>query len=144
MGLVAKGSAWYLVARVDGETRTYRVSRMSAADVLEETAVRPEGFDLAGYWAQSESAFREQLPKYYATFVVDPEVMRWVRYRGWRVEQETAAGERMRIRVRFDVEEEALQFALSFGAKLEVLEPAELRERVIESARAILAKHIVR
>jgi len=144
LGLVAKGSAWYLVARVDGETRTYRVSRMSAADVLEETAVRPEGFDLAEYWAQSESAFREQLPKYYATFGVDPEVMRWVRYRGWRLEEETAAGERMRIRVRFDVEEEALQFALSFGAKLEVLEPAELRERVIESARAILAKHIVR
>jgi predicted DNA-binding transcriptional regulator YafY len=28
LGLVAKGSTWYLVARVEGEIRTYRVSRM--------------------------------------------------------------------------------------------------------------------
>ena len=33
LGLVAKGSVWYLVATVDGQSRTYRVSRVQEAAV---------------------------------------------------------------------------------------------------------------
>jgi predicted DNA-binding transcriptional regulator YafY len=47
-------------------------------------------------------------------------------------------GERLRVKLRFDIEEEAVQFALSFGGDLEVIEPEELREKVLEGARAIL------
>jgi predicted DNA-binding transcriptional regulator YafY len=36
------------------------------------------------------------------------------------------------------VEEMACQFALSFGSKLEVLEPASLREKVIDAARGVV------
>jgi predicted DNA-binding transcriptional regulator YafY len=64
--------------------------------------------------------------------------MRWARYRGWRLEEETPDGGRVRIRLRFDIEEEALQFALSFGPDLEVVEPAELRGKVLASAEGIL------
>lgn len=35
LGLVAKGSTWYLVAAVEGEVRTYRVSRMLEAGVTD-------------------------------------------------------------------------------------------------------------
>src|SRR6185369_18094692 len=90
----------------------------------------------AGYWDRSASEFREQLPRYYATFLANPAVMRWVRYRGWRLEEESAEGERIRVRLRFDVEEEAVQFALSFGGNVEVVEPEALRARVLEGARA--------
>src|SRR5215472_5134842 len=41
LGLVAKGSTWYLVAKVDGEARTYRVSRMRQAAALDQDAVYP-------------------------------------------------------------------------------------------------------
>ncbi len=140
LGLVAKGSIWYLVARVEGETRTYRVSRMRQAAVLAEAAEWPEDFDLAAYWNRSAAEFREQLPRYYATFLVDPGVMRWVRYRGWRLEEELPADDGVRIRVRFDIEQEALQFALSFGDKLVVLEPAELRAAVVSSAEAVVRR----
>jgi predicted DNA-binding transcriptional regulator YafY len=140
LGLVAKGSAWYLVASMvasmDGGPRTYRVSRMSAASITETPAARDPHFDLAGYWDRSASEFREQLPRYYATFLANPAVMRWVRYRGWRLEEESAEGERIRVRLRFDIEEEAVQFALSFGGNVEVLEPEGLRTRVLEGARA--------
>jgi len=98
LGLVAKGSVWYLVAQVEGETRTYRVSRMREAEALDEPAVRPADFDLSP----------------------------------------VEGG--VRIRLRFDIEEEALQFALSFGANLEVVGPAELRAKVIEAAQAILRR----
>src|SRR3954452_14821897 len=35
LGLVAKGRLWYLVAAVDGAPRTYRVSRVLAAEILD-------------------------------------------------------------------------------------------------------------
>src|SRR5579864_4303210 len=115
LGLVAKGSAWYLVAAVDSKPRTYRVSRISAAAVLEQPIARPAEFDLASYWERSAVEFREKLPRYFATFLVNPSAMPWVRYRGWRLEEETEEAGRVRVRLRFDVEEEAVQFALSMG-----------------------------
>ncbi|MBV8807325.1 MAG: YafY family transcriptional regulator [Acidobacteriaceae bacterium] len=138
LGLVAKGSTWYLVANVDGETRTYRVSRIQEAAPLDPPAEYPPDFDLAAYWERSAVEFREKLPRYYATFLANPSVMRWVRFRGWRLEEETPEGERIRVKLRFDIEEEAVQFALSFGGDIQAIQPAELREKVIAGARAIL------
>jgi len=97
----------------------------------------PADFDLAAYWERSAAEFREKLPRYYATFLASPAVMRWVRYRGWRLEQETVEADRVRVRLRFDAEEEAVQFALSFGGEIEVIEPHELRAKVLAGALAI-------
>jgi len=49
----------------------------------------------------------------------------------------------VRVRMRFDVEEEAVQFALGFGGKVDVAEPAELREKVLDGARAILGRYTI-
>jgi predicted DNA-binding transcriptional regulator YafY len=140
LGLVAKGSTWYLVAQAHGEVRTYRVSRIREITILDTPAEHPPDFDLGKYWDRATTEFREQLPRYYATFLVNPSVMRWIRYRGWRLEQETPEGDRVRIRLRFDIEEEAVQFALSFGADLAVSEPLALQQKVFAAARAILAR----
>jgi predicted DNA-binding transcriptional regulator YafY len=144
LGLVARGSTWYLIASRGGELRTYRVGRIREARVLETSCVRPPGFDLALHWEQSSTTFRARLPRYYATFLVDPAVMRWARYRGWRLEEEASDGSRVRIRLRFDIEEEALQFALSFGAQVEVVEPAELRGKVSAAAADIVRAYAAR
>jgi predicted DNA-binding transcriptional regulator YafY len=141
LGLVAKGSAWYLIARVDGETKTYRVSRISGAVILDQPSQRPADFDPADYWERSASEFREKLPRYYATYLASPPVMRWVRYRGWRLEEETPEGDRVRVRLRFDAEEEAIQFALSFGGDVEALEPRELRAKVLAGALAAVQRY---
>lgn len=142
LGLVARGSVWYLVASRDEELRTYRVSRICQAALDEkECRMPPDNFDLAAYWESSTREFRERLPRYYATFLVAPLVMRWARYRGWRLEEECADGNRVRIRVRFDVEKEGLQFALSFGADAEVIEPPELRSKVLDAARGMVEQY---
>jgi hypothetical protein len=140
LGLVAKGSTWYLVAKVEGETRTYRVSRIRQAAALDRPAAYEPDFDLAAHWEHSAAEFREKLPRYYATFLANASVMRWVRYRGWRLEEETLEGDRIRVKLRFDIEGEAVQFALSFGGDIEVIEPGDLREKVLAGARAILGK----
>jgi predicted DNA-binding transcriptional regulator YafY len=141
LGLVARGNAWYLVADKGEQRRTYRVSRITAAALLEEPGRRPAEFNLADHWERAATEFRDKLPSYHATFLAEQHVMGWVRYRGRRIEQETPEGDRIRVRVRFDVAEEALHFALALGAALEVCEPAELRERVLAAAEATVARY---
>jgi predicted DNA-binding transcriptional regulator YafY len=138
LGLVARGSSWYLIAIRDSESRTYRVSRIRDVAILPVPARRPRDFDLAAYWERSATEFREKLPQYRATFLARPSVMRWIRYRGWRLEEERPEGERVRVRLRFDAEEEALQFGVGFGADVEVVNPVELRHKARERALGIL------
>ncbi|HEY0825979.1 MAG TPA: WYL domain-containing protein, partial [Ramlibacter sp.] len=61
LGLVLKAGVWYLVAARERRPRTYRVSGISAVEVLSRPAARPEGFDLAAYWRDSVQAFEQAL-----------------------------------------------------------------------------------
>jgi len=143
LGLVAKGSAWYLVAAVEGAVRTYRISRITHAELLEEPATIPTDFDLMEYWEQSKATFKSSLPRYEAQFRVSPEILPFLHLAG-RFARVSANYERepsgwIRVAVGFDVEEMACQYALSNGAKLEVLEPESLRKRVIDAAREVVS-----
>src|SRR6185369_3744292 len=83
LGLVAKGSSWYLVARTAEGFRTYRVSRIEQATLLELPSERPADFDLAAYWTDSAARFEEALPRYRARLRIEPRVARWLKM--WRV-----------------------------------------------------------
>jgi predicted DNA-binding transcriptional regulator YafY len=141
-GLVAKGSVWYLVGAVDGNVRTYRVSRISNVEVLDEAAPVPVEFNLAEYWEQSASTFKSGVPKYLASFWVSPAIVLRLGFAGRfaRVQEtdETDARGWKKVHVGFDVEEMACEYAVSFGPNLEVIEPLTLREKVIAMTRATL------
>jgi predicted DNA-binding transcriptional regulator YafY len=143
LGLVAKGSVWYLVASVEGEIRTYRVSRILDVSLTEKAAVRPEGFDLATHWEQSASQFKANLPRYAATVRVAPEIFPRIRFAGRfaRIEQVDPPDQDgwIKVYLRFDVEEMACEYVLSFGPNIEVLEPLSLREKVIKLAESVIA-----
>lgn len=143
LGLVAKGSVWYLVAVVDGDTRSYRVSRVVDAELIDEPCVRPKGFDLAEFWDQSTVSFKAQFPRYQATVRAHPDVFPRMSFAGRfaRIEHADPPDPDgwLRVAMRFDVEEMAIEYALSFGSKMEVLEPESLREKVISAAKSVLA-----
>jgi predicted DNA-binding transcriptional regulator YafY len=143
LGLVAKGSVWYLVAAVDGEMRTYRVSRVQSASITEETSVRPQDFDLAAYWEQSSADFKANLPRYMATIRVDPALLTYMRYMGRysriiHIGLPEADGW-VPVEMQFDGEHVACEYVLSFGPRAEVVEPEELRKKVIEAAEGVVA-----
>ncbi|HJQ32189.1 MAG TPA: YafY family protein [Pyrinomonadaceae bacterium] len=142
LGLVAKGSVWYLVARVGGEVRSYRVSRFTSARVCEEACERPDGFDLAAYWSDSVARFKSHTPRFEATFRAHKSVLHLIHYAG-RFSRVEAAGEPdaegwAHVTMRFQFEEDACAVALGFGTKVEVAEPAALREKVLAAARAVV------
>src|SRR5262249_27833034 len=78
LGLVAKGTVWYLVAHTPRGFRTYRVSRIEHAQLLDQPCERPPGFDLATYWKTSTAQFRER-PRYSAILRLEPQTAETVK-----------------------------------------------------------------
>ncbi|MBS1811394.1 MAG: YafY family transcriptional regulator [Acidobacteria bacterium] len=143
LGLVAKGSAWYLVANVEGSLRSYRISRIQSASILPERCQRPATFDLVAYWKQSAVEFKEKFPRYAVTLRVHPDFVSHLYLIGRfsrveKVEEPAADGWRKAVIV-FQVEEMAVEGLLGLGANIEILEPVELREQIIEQAKNIIA-----
>ncbi|MFL5653778.1 MAG: helix-turn-helix transcriptional regulator [Ktedonobacteraceae bacterium] len=143
LGLVAKGSIWYLVGAVEGEIRTYRVSRVQGAGVTDLPCVRPRDFDLAAHWEQSSADFKANLPRYPATVRVTPAILSHMRYAGRyaRIEHVGPADADgwIQVSILFEEEHSACEYVLSFGSQIEVVEPQALREKVIQAAESILA-----
>ena len=52
LGLVEKGSTWYLVGDTDNGLRTFRVNRVRSLELTGAKAVRPPNFDLATTWQE--------------------------------------------------------------------------------------------
>jgi predicted DNA-binding transcriptional regulator YafY len=145
LGLVAKGSVWYFVAAVKSEPRTYRVSRILSAEILNEPSTPPANFELGSYWESSAAKFRASLPNFNATFRVAPTVFPRLRFAGRfaRVGEPTETDSQgwMTVSVGFDIEEMACEWALGFGPQVEVLTPETLRERVVAAAKQVLISY---
>jgi predicted DNA-binding transcriptional regulator YafY len=143
LGLVAKGSTWYLVAGTPAGLRTYRVSRIETAELLDVATERPSDFDLADYWRTSTAAFQDGWPRFDATLRVESESARWMQR--WETSQ-VPAGEApdpegwVTLRVRFEHEDQALFVVLGLGPRVDVLEPQGLRDRAAAELYATLKR----
>lgn len=143
LGLVAKGAAWYLVAQTPGGYRTYRVSRITHATVIDAPSVRPADFDLVAYWKSSTAQFMESRHRYRATLQLEPNAAEKVK--AWRMcspaQSEGAADPEgwITLGVQFEDEDQALFVVLGFGPRVRVIDPASLRDRVAADVAALMA-----
>jgi predicted DNA-binding transcriptional regulator YafY len=143
LGLVAKGSAWYLVAYTPRGFRTYRVSRIEAAKLLDQPCERPHDFDLAAYWKSSTAQFRER-PRYNAILRLEPRTAETMKT--WGCFSNVADGQDgdpegwITMHAQFEDEEHACFIVLGLGPRADVLEPAKLRERVAADIARIIER----
>ena len=137
LGLVAKGSTWYLVAQTAKGLRTFRVSRIEAAKVLDKACKRPSQFDLGEYWRASTERFLEGWQKVEVTLRLEARAA--ANIRRWRmVLEEMKNGDGWdTLRVQFDHPEEAVFVVLGIGARAEVLAPESVRQRVAQEIRGM-------
>jgi predicted DNA-binding transcriptional regulator YafY len=148
LGVVLKGGVWYLVALSDAQIRTYRVSRISAATPIPGTVDRPAGFDLASYWLESSAAYERDIPRITVVVrVAEDRVEALVNAVGHAAFE---AAERLPdpdpdgwLRLRLDLSwpGEVHMRLLAAGSSIEVLEPAEIRERLVATATRVLARY---
>ncbi len=142
LGLVVKGMTWYLVARTPRGMRTYRVSRMSAVTPLAISFERPARFNLAKHWKKSVTELEAQRRRYSATLLLSPQaaesLIRWcVATPAKTPLPEGAPAGWIAMRVDFESEEQALFVALGMGARVRVMEPQELQQRVAAETKAM-------
>lgn len=142
-GLVAKAGVWYLIGETEAGRRVYRVSRIESVRIMDERFERPPHFDLGQYWAECQAEFKQSLAHYSVTVRLAPESLPCLsEWYGDDVPQQTTLPDSEGWRafsLTFDSMESARMFVLNLGAGAEVLSPAALRERVVESAQAIAA-----
>ncbi len=147
LGIVMKGGAWYLVARVDGTPRTYRISRVLDLIVTEERFDWPRDFNLAAYWSENTRRLELELYPNRATIRLSPwglkeiehmapyvranlELLREPDALGWHTARLPVAHERM-----------AVSEFLKLGTEVEVLDPPELREAMRRAAHALTERY---
>lgn len=145
IGIVLKAGIWYLVARTEGQLRTYRVSRIEATRLREASFERPGDFDLATWWADSRAAFEREVPRIALVVrVPSGEMWRLADVVGDRVVREAepvgppdAIG-RQSLRIVVEWPGEAAGKFVAAAPDVEVLEPARLRADILAVARSAL------
>ena len=133
LGLVLKGGAWYLVARRSAGMRVYRVSRVASVRPLEASFERPAQFELADFWERVVAELR-------AEPAAGPgDACGWTRRCGASSPASRGSRRTVAPSLAFSHLGDAYRELLRFGSQVEVLEPAELRERVAETGREVAA-----
>lgn len=144
LGLVAKGSVWYLVANTPAGFRTYRVSRIEEATPLDQPCERPPGFDLAAYWQASTAELRQRRDRYEVTLRLDPRaaasLATWRRTEPVEPPDAGAPDGWPTLRAWFEDEEQARFIVLGCGPRAEVLAPDELRAAVAADLAAAVER----
>jgi predicted DNA-binding transcriptional regulator YafY len=150
LGIVLKAGRWYLVAAAETRTTAYRVSNILDAELLDEPASRPEGFELAAFWDEWTERYERSVYTGTATvrmtaaaldrmaFVFPPEMSRVARAEAGEPDGEGWLVTRVPIE---SVRHGHIEL-LKLGADAEVLDPPELRAAFAETARGLAATYL--
>jgi predicted DNA-binding transcriptional regulator YafY len=132
LGLVRKGSAWYLVTGTEDGPRTFQVARIRSVAVLDERAERPEGFDLAETWATTVEAVERRRQRVRAVVRVPAYAVGPLRER-WGTDLTLLAEEedhRVLIELAAPMPEMIAEQLAGWGLRVEVIGPDAVRDHL--------------
>jgi predicted DNA-binding transcriptional regulator YafY len=144
LGLVSKGTTWYLVADTDNGRRTFRVWRVSSVALTDEPAVRPPDFDLHTAWQEIVLTVDERRGVSHVTALAEPGVVRWLHVRfGTRLTVGAPTDDgRVNVDVGFpETHDDPARELSGFAGDLEVLAPPEVRARMADIGSKLVARH---
>jgi predicted DNA-binding transcriptional regulator YafY len=136
LGLVAKAGIWYLAAQSGVEMRVFRAERIIGVRVTDERFAWPPEFNLERFWREWSAALADRVPRYQVTLRLRDPAGKVREALGWFETRFEADGSM--AYVSYPGPETALGDILAHGGKVEVIEPAELRRRVVACARDVL------
>ncbi|WP_454198958.1 helix-turn-helix transcriptional regulator [Nocardia sp. Marseille-Q1738] len=149
LGLVLKAGIWYLVARDGSALRSYRVSRILAAEPTAETFTRPAEFDLRAHWADAADDFARSILRVRARCRIAASHLRMLRL----MNDPAAVAEALasagppdpegwvEVVVPSESYEVLATGLLPLGEFVEVLEPPQLRAQLAATAAAMHARY---
>lgn len=152
LGLVDKDGVWYLLAvpegtdrgdRDEAEVRTYRMDRVAALEVTDETAVRPEGFDLAAEWRRVVDFVEDRRSRVRATLRIERRHL-WVLrdHFGRHLEvTDDQDAERITVTVAAHMARSIAEQVAGWGAMIEVVDPPEVRAELARIGAELVAAY---
>ncbi|GAA1304848.1 transcriptional regulator [Planotetraspora silvatica] len=133
LGLVDKDGVWYLLAGTEAGQRTFRVDRVTSAEVTDLPAQRPDDFDLSAEWSRVVAEMEQRRSLVSAVVLIDARFLPVLRsHFGRHCEVIGQDGGRVRARVAAHMARSIAERLAGWGAMVEVVEP--------ESVRAELAR----
>ncbi|MBW8698373.1 Bifunctional ligase/repressor BirA [Streptomyces sp. MBT84] len=129
-----KAGRWYLVAGGSSGIRTYRVDQILDIGPLQERFAVPDGFDLVAYWNSYLADFRARLHTGKALVRLSPEGAR-------RLGVTPTSDGWTDARVPIESIDHAHGEFLRLGTDVEVMAPAELRDRIAATVRTLAARY---
>lgn len=142
IGLVTVRDKGYLLALSSGADRTYRLSRILAAEELAEPAERPDQIDLDKIWQERSARFRSGGDQVTALVRLDPTRREELVGTALAVLAEgLAADHRLRMEVTFQDQRHAVWALWQLGLGAEALEPQSLRVALRDRAAAMAGRY---
>ncbi|SDW00103.1 helix-turn-helix transcriptional regulator [Nitrosomonas communis] len=135
---------WYLDAYCHKRNalRSFAVDRIRACRPLDQAALEFDEVELDAHFASSYGIFAGQ-PKATAVLLFSPERARWVADEQWHSQQQgkLLPDGSYELRIPYADSKELVMDILKHGAGVEVLEPAALRQEVINRLEAAIEKY---
>jgi predicted DNA-binding transcriptional regulator YafY len=144
LGLVSKGTTWYLVADTDAGLRTFRVWRVRSVELTDDPARRPPDFDLHRTWAEVVATLDERRDLRPVTAVASAELIRWLRaHFGTRLTVGAPVEDgRVGVELTFpESHDDPARELCGYAEGLEVLGPPDVRARLAELGATLVARY---
>jgi predicted DNA-binding transcriptional regulator YafY len=143
-GLVAKANEWYLVCARQDSLHVVPVSKILAAEIIDQTFTLPAGFDLVEFWTDWNRQREQSRPHFQVQVRVAPnliETWKFLKDPLLPAHQslEMDANGWYPLTLHFDTFENARQRLLNFGGALEIISPHALRESVMDFAQQVIS-----
>ena len=139
-GLADKDGTWYLLAGTADGRRTFRTDRVEDAVATGRTVERPAGLDLAAAWREVVEEVEGRRSRVAATVLADARDVPLLQRsfgRHCTVEGEAPDG-RLRLRLTAHLAVSLAEQLAGWGARVEVVEPAEVRAHLVRIGEELL------
>ncbi len=142
LGLVLKAGHWYLVARGHGKIRIFNIADIQSLEIFEQEFEPPVDFDLATWWQTEQVRFEAELFSETATLRLSPLGLKRLAAlspRGATAARSAQIGEDGWALAEMAIEnsDHGAREMLMIGPELEILSPANFRQRVHALAAGI-------
>ncbi|MFT7607540.1 MAG: putative DNA-binding transcriptional regulator YafY [Candidatus Aldehydirespiratoraceae bacterium] len=145
LGLVSKQRAWYLIAGTATGQRTFLLWRIESAQLTDQPAVRPPGFDLKHEWETIEANIAELRGEQTVSALAEPRAVAWMHARFGEsrvaVRSDTTDDDRLHVEITFPTTHTPVAELAGLAAVLEVLEPANLRTELHDLGQQLVAQY---
>lgn len=139
LGLVCKRGIWYLIGINAEVIKTYKVTSIESALLINKHFDRPSDFNLEAHWKSSTSNFKSLIPKYTFTFKVNSSVINHIKERKFiTINNEVIKDNEIYLDINFDDIWQGIEFAFTYGKNIKIIKPIEaINEIKIKASEVI-------